>query len=191
MEYPKVTKAYYALIETVTTRQINVIMKMEAPIFRHMLLTLTEGFNHVVVDFVTRCCTAVDRIVVSSLTPPTKRDRDRNPVAFQILTRNIGENSEILSNMLFIMINKVLYENCHNHWALSRPMFSLIVLNPQSYELIKNQIIGKQPADHQAQLAEDFASLMRDVGSTIDTNNREKFSQNLVPFIDKVRKYIC
>eukprot|EP01119_Soliformovum_irregulare_P014862 TRINITY_DN4101_c0_g1_i2.p1 TRINITY_DN4101_c0_g1~~TRINITY_DN4101_c0_g1_i2.p1 ORF type:complete len:1062 (+),score=299.67 TRINITY_DN4101_c0_g1_i2:98-3283(+) len=191
LEYPKVTKAYYALIETVTTRQINVIMKMEAPIFRHMLLTLTEGFNHVVVDFVTRCCTAVDRIVVSSLTPPTKRDRDRNPVAFQILTRNIGENSEILSNMLFIMINKVLYENCHNHWALSRPMFSLIVLNPQSYELIKNQIIGKQPADHQAQLAEDFASLMRDVGSTIDTNNREKFSQNLVPFIDKVRKYIC
>lgn len=96
----------------------------------------------------------------------------------------------MLGNLLAILFNRVLFESAKNQWAMSRPIFSLIINCPQYYEKYKKDLASTQPPQHHQKLAQAFDQiLMKEITNKIDDKNRERFTQNLVSFKNEVRKF--
>ncbi|XP_027154878.1 exportin-7-like [Coffea eugenioides] len=85
---------------------------------------------------------------------------------------------EILKTLFEI----VLFEDLGNQWRLSRPMITLILVNEQILTDLKAHILSSQPIDQHQRLSLCFDKLMVDVNRSLDSNNRNKFTQNLTLF---------
>ncbi|KAJ6307486.1 hypothetical protein OIU76_017309 [Salix suchowensis] len=90
---------------------------------------------------------------------------------------------EILKTLFEI----VLFEDCGNQWSLSRPMLSLTIISEQIFSDLKAQILASQPVDQHQRLALCFDKLMADVTRSLDSKNRDKFTQNLTVFRHEFR----
>ena len=88
----------------------------------------------------------------------------------------------MFADLLKLLFEIVLFEDCANQWSLSRPMLSLILINEQMFGELKQQIAATQPAERQAKLETCFAKLMADVSRSLDSKNRDRFTQALTIF---------
>jgi hypothetical protein len=75
-----------------------------------------------------RCSNAIDQIISYHLGKPSK-NRDVN--AASIIASHILASSDAFADILKTLFKKVLFEDCQNQWTVSRPMLSLILLNPR------------------------------------------------------------
>ncbi|KAK8609422.1 hypothetical protein V6N13_061871 [Hibiscus sabdariffa] len=81
---------------------------------------------------------------------------------------------EPLLQILKTLFEIVLFEDCGNQWSLSRPMLSLI-------------LISEQPMDQHQRHSVCFDKLMQDVTRSLDSKNRDRFTQNLTVFRHEFR----
>jgi len=188
LAYPKLSKAFYAFIEVLCTTQISTVVKSDTQTFLQLLISIQEGLESLAIGIVTQCCVALDKIISFRLNSTNK---EKDLTAIKMVTAHIAQHVELLSSMLTILFKKVLFEDCQNQWSLSRPMLALILLNVQVFNNLKAQLIGTQAVSVQQRLIEDFDILMKDVNSTLEPTNRDKFSQNLNTFVDNCKKYLC
>ena len=72
-----------------------------------------------------------------------------------------------------------LFEECFNQWSLSRPMLSLLLMHPAHLPALKTALVGSQAPEKQAHLAACLEKLMAGVDGSLDSKNRDKFTQNL------------
>ncbi|KAH1252009.1 Exportin-7-A [Glycine max] len=103
------------------------------------------------------------------------------------LARHIGECPNLFPEILKTLFEIILFEDCGNQWSLSRPMLSLILINEQIFSDLKAQILSSQPMDQHQRLSSCFDKLMADVTLSIDSKNRDKFTQNLTIFRHEFR----
>ncbi|XP_020106256.1 exportin-7-like [Ananas comosus] len=96
-------------------------------------------------------------------------------------------NSKILRQILKTLFEIVLFEDSGNQWSLSRPTLSLILISEQMFSDIRAQILASQPADQQQRLSLCFDKLMADVTRSLESKNRDKFTQNLTVFKHEFR----
>ena len=119
--------------------------------------------------------------------PPKKKD----PATGTLFANNISTLSDLFSSLLETLFKKVLFEDCQNQWTVSRPMLALILLNPQSFNKMKTELISMQGNPQlQQQLIKDFDELMSEIQMNLDTSNRDKFTTHLNSFVMEVKKYI-
>ncbi|XP_022765661.1 exportin-7-like isoform X4 [Durio zibethinus] len=98
-----------------------------------------------------------------------------------------GLDTNISSQILRTLFEIVLFEDCGNQWSLSRPMLSLILISEQIFADLKAQILASQPVDQQQRLSVCFDKLMTNVNRSLDSKNRDKFTQNLSIFRHEFR----
>nr|CAD1829090.1 unnamed protein product [Ananas comosus var. bracteatus] len=67
------------------------------------------------------------------------------------------------------------------------PTLSLILISEQMFSDIRAQILASQPADQQQRLSLCFDKLMADVTRSLESKNRDKFTQNLTVFKHEFR----
>jgi exportin-7 len=96
----------------------------------------------------------------------------------------------MFGNLLALLLESVVYDDCPNQWALSRPMLGLILTNTEAYEQIKQQMIEALPPDRQAQMAAALEKLMTGVMRNLESRNRDKFTQNLTAFRQEVKSFM-
>ncbi|KDD71239.1 hypothetical protein H632_c5483p0 [Helicosporidium sp. ATCC 50920] len=85
----------------------------------------------------------------------------------------------MLPNLLQTLFETVFLEDCSNQWSLSRPMLSLMLLDPAGLAAVQRKIVAAQPAERHARLAACFEKLMQGVEPALESKNRDKFTQNL------------
>ncbi|KAF2300870.1 hypothetical protein GH714_017937 [Hevea brasiliensis] len=98
-----------------------------------------------------------------------------------------GLDTNISSQILKTLFEIVLFEDCGNQWSLSRPMLSLILISEQIFSDLKAQILASQPVDQHQRLSLCFDKLMADVTRSLDSKNRDRFTQNLTVFRHEFR----
>jgi exportin-7 len=103
-------------------------------------------------------------------------------------------------------------QTCPNQYSVSRPMLSLIVLNPENFQLIAQRLVNAQhvagdvsqgPNVSQVALDNAFRELMNGVlvdggldtgdpsaSASIEPRNRDRFSQQLNGFVSTCLKYM-
>lgn len=81
---------------------------------------------------------------------------------------------EILHQILSTVLNVIMFEDCRNQWAMSRPLLGLILLNEDYFNQLRENIIRSQPPDKQESMARWFEKLMSGIERNLLTKNRDR-----------------
>lgn len=181
LAYRKLTKAYYAFLEVLFNSHIIYMLNLDLNTFMHIVGSLESGLKGLDTSISTQAASAVDNLAAFYFNNITIAEAPTSPAAVN-LARHIAECPTLFPEILKTLFEIVLFEDCGNQWSLSRPMLSLILINEQIFSDLKAHILSSQPADQHQRLSLCFDKLMVDVSRSLDSKNRDKFTQNLTIF---------
>ena len=88
------------------------------------------------------------------------------------------------------LFNLLLYGPPQNHWAVMRPMLSLMLASESSYDTYKRHLLSTQSPENQAKLNDALETLTTDVNRSLDNANRDRFTQKLTAFRMTARSFL-
>jgi hypothetical protein len=77
-----------------------------------------------------------------------------------------------------------------NHWAVTRPILSLMLASEASFAEYQNELVATQTLENQEKLRDEFAKLTSDIQRSVETANRDRFTQKLTLFRLSVRQFL-
>ncbi|KMZ72113.1 putative Exportin-7 [Zostera marina] len=181
LAFRKLTRSYFAFLEALFSNHIIFILNLDRSSFMHIVGSLESGLKGLVTGISSQCASAIDDLAAYYFNNITTAEASLSPAAV-ILGQHIAECPNLFPEILKTLFEIVLFEDCTNQWSLSRPMLSLILISEQLFSDLKAQILSSQPLDQQQRLSVCFDKLMADVARSLDSKNRDKFTQNLTVF---------
>uniref|UniRef100_A0A5B7AV32 Putative exportin-7 isoform X3 n=1 Tax=Davidia involucrata TaxID=16924 RepID=A0A5B7AV32_DAVIN len=181
LAYRKLTRAYFTFSEVLFNSHIVFILNLDTNTFMHIAGSLESGLKGLDANISSQCASAVDSLAAFYFNNITMGEAPTSPAAIN-LARHIAECPSLFPEILKTLFEIVLFEDCANQWSLSRPMLSLILISEQIFADLKTHILASQPADQHPRLSLCFDKLMADVTRSLDSKNRDKFTQNLTIF---------
>ncbi|CAL9167346.1 unnamed protein product [Musa hybrid cultivar] len=180
--YRKLTKAYFAFMEVLFSNHISFILNLGTNTFLNIIGSLEAGLKGLDTGISSQqCASAVDNLATFYFNHIIIGEVSASPASMNF-TRHIAEFPNLFTEILRTLFEIVLFEDCGNQWSLSRPMLSLILINEQMFTNLRIQMLASQPMDQQQRLSLCFEKLMADVTRSLDSKNRDKFTQNLTIF---------
>ncbi|MED6204293.1 hypothetical protein PIB30_008113 [Stylosanthes scabra] len=186
LAYRKLTRAYFALLEVLFNSHLTFILNLDTNTFMHIVGSLESGLKGLDTSISSQCASAVDNLAAFYFNNITMGEAPTLPASVN-LTCHIAECPNLFPEILKTLFEIILFEDCGNQWSLSRPMLSLILLSEQIFSDLKVQILSSQPIDQHQRLSLCFDKLMADVTRSLDSKNRDKFTQNLTIFRNEFR----
>ena len=96
----------------------------------------------------------------------------------------------LFSSLTATLFNLLLFGPPQNHWAVIRPMLSLMLASETSFSAYKDHLLSSQNPENQAQLNEALNKLLTDVSRSLDSANRDRFTQKLTAFRVTARGFL-
>ncbi|XP_051486939.1 ran-binding protein 17 isoform X7 [Apus apus] len=133
------------------------------------------------------CCASLDYIVtylfkhLAREGKKTLRCREISEDG-QRLLQFMQQNPEVLQQMMSILMNTIIFEDCRNQWSVSRPLLGLILLNEKYFSELRATLVASQPENKREVLDQCFRSLMEGVEQNLLVKNRDRFTQNVSVF---------
>ncbi|XP_020961524.1 exportin-7-A isoform X4 [Arachis ipaensis] len=186
LAYRKLTRAYFALLEVLFNSHLTFILNLDTNTFMHIVGSLESGLKGLDTSISSQCASAVDNLAAFYFNNITMGEAPTLPASVN-LARHIAECPNLFPEILKTLFEIILFEDCSNQWSLSRPMLSLILISEQIFSDLKVQILSSQPMDQHQRLSLCFDKLMADVTRSLDSKNRDKFTQNLTVFRHEFR----
>lgn len=181
LAYRKLTKAYFAFLEVLFNSHIAFILNLDTNTFMHIVGSLESGLKGLDGAISSQSASAIDNLASYYFNNITIGDAPTSPAAIN-LARHVADCPTLLPQILKTLFEIILFEDYGNQWSLSRPMLSLILINEQIFTDLKAHILSSQPVDQHQRLSVCFDKLMADVNRSLDSKNRDKFTQNLTIF---------
>ena len=104
---------------------------------------------------------------------------------------HMQSDPEIWHSLMATLFNSLLYASHANHWAVTRPILSLMLASEAAFADYQNQLIATQAApENQEKLREEFSKLTADTQRSLETTNRDRFTQKLTMFRLNVRQFL-
>ena len=132
------------------------------------------------------CASTIDHVATYLF---LNHNRDKPTV--QLIRGHIQSDPEIFHQLMANLFNALLFGNQANHWAITRPILSLLLASEASFTDYQNQLISSQPPENHEKLREEFAKLTSDVQRSLETANRDRFTQKLTMFRLNVRQFMA
>ena len=115
---------------------------------------------------------------------------NRDKPTIQLIRQHLQSEPNVLHELMSTLFNTLLFANHANHWAVTRPILSLLLASEASFTDYQNQLISTQLPENQEKLKEEFSKLMVDVQRSVETANRDRFTQRLTMFRLNVRMFL-
>ncbi|XP_053935532.1 ran-binding protein 17 isoform X3 [Cuculus canorus] len=187
LQYRKLSQSYYPLLECLIQDHMSFITSLEPHVLVYILTSISEGLTAVDAIISSSCCTSLDYIVTylfkhltkESKKTPRCRETSRDG---QRLLHFMQQNPEILQQMMSILMNTIIFEDCRNQWSVSRPLLGLILLNEKYFSELRATLITSQPDNKREVLDQCFRNLMEGVEQNLLVKNRDRFTQNMSIF---------
>ncbi|GAA0181833.1 transporter [Lithospermum erythrorhizon] len=129
--YRKLAKAYFAFVEVLFNNHISFVLNLDTNTFVHIVCSLDSGLKALDGGISTQCASAVDNLASFYFNNITMGEAATSPAAIN-LAMHVAECPNLLQEILKTLFEIVLFEdNASNHWSLSRPILSLILINEQ------------------------------------------------------------
>ncbi|XP_060053128.1 ran-binding protein 17 isoform X2 [Erinaceus europaeus] len=187
LQYRKLSQSYYPLLECLAQDHMSFISSLEPPVLLYVLTSISEGLTTLDPVVSSSCCSSLDCIVtylfkhIAKESKKSLRSREAAQ-AGQRLLHFMQQNPDVLQQMMSVLLNTIVFEDCRNQWSVSRPLLGLILLNEKYFSELQVDLISNQPPPKQEVLAQCFQSLMEGVGQSLSVKNRDRFTQNLSIF---------
>ncbi|XP_049564046.1 ran-binding protein 17 isoform X5 [Orcinus orca] len=187
LQYRKLSQSYYPLLECLTQDHMSFVTNLEPPVLLYVLTSISEGLSTLDTVVSSSCCTSLDNIVTYLFKHIAKEGRKplrcrEAAQAGQRLLHFMQQNPEVLQQMMSVLMNTIVFEDCRNQWSVSRPLLGLILLNEKYFSELRASLINSQPLPKQEVLAQCFRNLMEGVEQNLSVKNRDRFTQNLSVF---------
>ncbi|VFV18277.1 ran-binding protein 17, partial [Lynx pardinus] len=187
LQYRKLSQSYYPLLECLTQDHMSFITNLEPPVLLYVLTSISEGLTTLDTVVSSSCCTSLDYIVTYLFKHIAKEGKKplrcrEATQAGQRLLHFMQQNPDVLQQMMSVLMNTIVFEDCRNQWSVSRPLLGLILLNEKYFSELRASLINSQPLPKQEVLAQCFRNLMEGVEQSLSTKNRDRFTQNLSVF---------
>ncbi|KAJ6659198.1 hypothetical protein lerEdw1_019243, partial [Lerista edwardsae] len=187
LQYRKLSQSYYPLLECLTQDHMSFITSLEPHVLMYIFTSISEGLTAFDTIVSSSCCASLDYIVTylfKHIAKEGKKPLRRREVSQdgQRLLHFMQQNSEVLRQMMSILMNTIIFEDCRNQWSVSRPLLGLILLNEKYFSELRAGLINSQPADKQEVLHQCFRNLMEGVEQNLLIKNRDRFTQNMSVF---------
>ncbi|XP_078405859.1 ran-binding protein 17-like [Cetorhinus maximus] len=187
LSYRKLSLSYYSLLECLTQDHMSFIASLEPHVVIYILTSLSEGLNALDTEISSACCASLDFVVTylfKQLAKSNKKSLRLRQVAQEgeRLLCTMQQNPELLQQMLSILMNCIIFEDCRNQWSMSRPLLGLILLNEKYFGELRSNLISNQDPEQQQTLHACFEKLMEGVEQNLLIKNRDRFTQNMSVF---------
>lgn len=96
----------------------------------------------------------------------------------------------LFSSLTATLFNLLLYGPPQGHWAVMRPMLSLMLADENSFTQYKDHLLRTQNPENQVKLNEALTKLLADVSRSLDNANRDRFLQKLTAFRLNARSFL-
>ncbi len=106
LSYPKLTSAYFALIETLASVKIDFLANLSIPLFGYVLETISEGFLSHEQTIQNSCCVYLDTFL-SYVFRSVKKN-----IASSNLMTNVREYENLFRQILVNLLNGIIYAEC-------------------------------------------------------------------------------
>ncbi|XP_070426448.1 ran-binding protein 17 isoform X2 [Equus przewalskii] len=187
LQYRKLSQSYYPLLECLTQDHMSFVTNLEPPVLLYVLTSISEGLTTLDTVVASSCCASLDYIVTCLLKYIAKEGKKplrcrEATQAGQRLLHFMQQNPDVLQQMMSVLMNTIVFEDCRNQWSVSRPLLGLILLNEKYFSELRASLINSQPLPRQELLAQCFRNLMEGVEQNLSVKNRDRFTQNLSVF---------
>ena len=132
-----------------------------------------------------QCASAVDNLATYIFLNQSKDKPTVNRIR-----AHIQFEPDVLHQLMSTLFNTLLFTSQANHWAVTRPILSLLLANEGSYTDYQTQLISTQTPENQERLREEFAKLTLEIQRSVELANRDKFTQKLTMFRLNVRHFL-
>lgn len=187
LQHRKLSQAYYPLLECLTQDHMSFVTDLEPPVLLCVLTSVSEGLTALDTVVSSSCCTSLDYIVTYLFRHIAKEGKKplrcrEAAQAGQRLLHFMQQNPDVLQQMMSVLMNTIVFEDCRNQWSVSRPLLGLILLHEKYFSELRASLIDSQPLPKQEGLAQCFRNLMEGVEQNLSVKNRDRFTQNLSVF---------
>ena len=110
--------------------------------------------------------------------------------AMMMIRGHIQSEPGIIGQLMTTLFNYLLFSSHANHWAVTRPILSLLLSSEEAFSAYRDQLISSQSPENQIKLREEFEKLTMDIQRSLDTVNRDRFTQRLTLFRVQVRQFL-
>eukprot|EP01034_Spumella_vulgaris_P021786 gene21786-27855_t len=185
MAYVKLSRAYFAFIEILFRNHLDVLSGLDSAVFIQLIKTNQEGLQSAELTVSAQCASCVDHIATYMF---LNQNRDKPTV--QMIRAHIQSEPDVLHQLMAVLFNSLLFASHANHWAVTRPILSLLLASEASFTDYQNQLISTQAPENQEKLREEFGKLTADIQRSVETANRDRFTQKLTMFRLNVRQFL-
>jgi exportin-7 len=213
--YPKLSKAYYSFIEILFRNHKKTVFALDTNVFMQIMATVHDGLQSSDATISSFCANAIDhmttyyfenqgkdRVEMHSL---SKVSRSDFVIAFNChespdrlltvsllsrLLQHLAAQPNLFSSLTATLFNLLLFGPPQNHWAVMRPMLSLMLASESSFEAYKHHLLSTQSPENQSKLNETLNKLLSDVSRSLESTNRDRFTQKLTAFRVTARAFL-
>lgn len=183
LAYPKLSSAYFSLIETFSLVKIDFLANLSSSLFGYVLDTISEGFLSPEQTIQNSCCMFLDTFLSYVF-----RSVKKNQASSNLMT-NVHEYENLFRQILINLLNGIIYAECKNIYTISKPLLGLILLNENKFFTdIKQQLLYGHTQVKQAVLSTALDNLMTGIDRTLTEANKENFTQNIIQFRSDIQE---
>ena len=112
MAFPKVGKAYFALIELLMRNHTPMIVELETPVLQHICRSLREGLQSHEVAISSQCAASLEHLAAFHFRTFTEETREE--AAKAQLQDHLAREPTLFSAQLASLLHMVVFEECAN-----------------------------------------------------------------------------
>uniref|UniRef100_A0A670YGZ6 RAN binding protein 17 n=1 Tax=Pseudonaja textilis TaxID=8673 RepID=A0A670YGZ6_PSETE len=175
----KLSQSYYPLLECLAQDHMSFITSLEPHVLMYIFTSISEGLTALDTIVSSSCCASLDYIVTYLFKHIAKEGK--KPLRIREISQDgqrllhfMQQNSEVLQQMMSILMNTIIFEDCRNQWSVSRPLLGLILLNGKYFSELRASLINSQPSEKQEFLHQCFRNLMEGVEQNLVVKNRDR-----------------
>jgi exportin-7 len=183
--YPKFSKAYYSFIEILFRNHRKTAFALDTNVFMQIMSTVHDGLQSSDATISAFCANTIDHMASYYFT-----NTGKEKIEMHNLNKHLAAQPNLFSSLTATLFNLLLYGPPQNHWAVMRPMLSLMLASESSFAQYKDHLLSTQSQDNQSKLNEALTKLLADVSRSLDNANRDRFTQKLTAFRVAVRGFL-
>ncbi|PAV59328.1 hypothetical protein WR25_15667 [Diploscapter pachys] len=188
LTYTKIAQNFYSLLEHLVQDNMVFVSNLDEKIFVTLVRAIHNGIASLDSMIITSACATLDTILTYIFRRLTRTTPIQNNLTKEVEGDNIliavKNNSNIMAELLRSFFHIIIFSEVKCQWSMSRPMLGLILMQPEQYEALKQDILNTPTLD-QAQkekLNIGFDQLMQRVETNLTVRNKDNFTQNLSKF---------
>ena len=192
LSYPKLSRSYFALMESITDEHLSVLPDMGYDLYLRMMQLWNEGVKSVDQVVLQDCCNAIDDMATHIQTIQQRQQHHGNSSKHRkyqggddnVIIKYYMMNQNVYTSLMQTLFNEMLM-NEENQWALSRPLLPLALMDRQSFHTHIQHVIETtaamtaSPGNRRQVLFMASERLLNDMEPQLSSKNRDRFTANL------------